>query len=161
MSLVFYLDTFVWLAAFIVFGIIELTSFNLVTVWFSAAALVNILLTLCFQSFTFLYQTILFFILSFLCVALFYPHLKRHFGRKVIPTNVNSLIGEAATVCQTIKPDATGQIKVNGSVWTAVSQNHQLIAKGTPVTVCEINGVKAVVSPIQSKPNQTPTIKEQ
>ena len=54
---------------------------------------------------------------------------------------------------QDINPTtSTGQIKVDGQVWSAKCQNEEIIPKNTEVFVLAIDGVKAVVSVKAPKP---------
>ena len=45
--------------------------------------------------------------------------------------------------------NSTGQIKVDGEIWSAVGLDNMAILKGTEVEIKEIQGVKAIVAPIQ------------
>ena len=45
--------------------------------------------------------------------------------------------------------EATGQIKVNGEIWSAKTEDELSIPKGTEVEVLKIDGVKLIVSPIK------------
>lgn len=45
--------------------------------------------------------------------------------------------------------DSTGQVKVDGEIWSATSQNATTIPKGTEVEILEIKGVKVIVAPIK------------
>jgi membrane protein implicated in regulation of membrane protease activity len=64
------------------------------------------------------------------------------------PNNVNSVIGKIGKVTVNIVPiDGTGQVKIGGEVWSAISENSSNIPKDTEVIVKEINGVKVVVMP--------------
>ena len=66
---------------------------------------------------------------------------------KTIPTNAFSIIGKTALVVQEINPiKETGQIKINGEVWSAISENGQIIPKDSEVEIASISGVKAIVS---------------
>ena len=63
-------------------------------------------------------------------------------------TNAFSIIGKKALVIKNIDSiNKSGQIKVNGEVWSAIGKNDDTIEKGTEVEVVSINGVKAVVKP--------------
>ena len=65
-------------------------------------------------------------------------------------TNVYSIIGKKALVIKTIDPiHSVGQIKLNGEVWTAESENNEIIEEGSKVEIQEIKGVKAIVKPIK------------
>jgi membrane protein implicated in regulation of membrane protease activity len=61
-------------------------------------------------------------------------------------TNVNALIGATGIVIMDITQYATGQVKLKGQIWTAVSKSGVPILKDTEVVVDAIEGVKLVVS---------------
>lgn len=64
------------------------------------------------------------------------------------PTTVNSFVGKIGKVTADITPtDNTGQIKVNGELWSAISENDENIEKDTEVIITKVTGVKAVVKP--------------
>jgi membrane protein implicated in regulation of membrane protease activity len=43
----------------------------------------------------------------------------------------------------------SGQVKINGEIWSAIGVDDINIPKGTEVEIKEIKGVKAIVSPIK------------
>ena len=60
-----------------------------------------------------------------------------------------SLIGNIGIVTQDIDSiNGTGQIKVKGELWSAIGKDNINISKGSKVTIEEIQGVKAIVTPI-------------
>ncbi len=42
-----------------------------------------------------------------------------------------------------------GQVKVNGEIWSAKTEDESFIAKGTEIEVLKIDGVKLIVSPVK------------
>ena len=69
-----------------------------------------------------------------------------------VVTNVYSIIGKKAIVTKDINPTlGVGQIKVEGQDWSAKCDSDAIIEKGTEVEILDINGVKAVVTPIVDK----------
>lgn len=65
------------------------------------------------------------------------------------PVSTNSIIGKEGKVTITIDPlNNKGQIKVGGETWSALSENDTVISEGTKILVQSIQGVKAVVTPI-------------
>ena len=78
------------------------------------------------------------------------PFVKKFVDVKKTNTNVYSIIGKKAFVIKNIDPiHSVGQIKINGEVWTAESENNQIIEEGSEVEILEIKGVKAIVKPVQ------------
>ena len=85
-----------------------------------------------------------------LCEWIRFPPVLFINKKDTIPTNSYSLIGKHGIVTLDINPiEATGQVKVNGEVWSAKTDDESSIAKGTEVEVLKIDGVKLVVSPIR------------
>ena len=69
---------------------------------------------------------------------------------KDVHTNAYSIIGKEGIVISDINPiTGEGQIKIESEVWSAKTEDSQVIPKGTLVTITAIDGVKAVVSTAQ------------
>ena len=65
-------------------------------------------------------------------------------------TNVYSLVGKKAIVIEDIDwVTGSGQIKLNGEVWSAKTKEQVNIEKGTEVEIESIEGVKAFVKPLK------------
>ena len=61
-------------------------------------------------------------------------------------TNARSVVGKSGIVVKEINPlNGTGQIKVDGEIWSAKSSKGGVIKEGSKVTISKINGVKAIV----------------
>lgn len=144
-----YIDTILWCVALVVFLIIEISTFNLITVWFGLGSLVNVLLTLIkVEGKSFippLWQVVIFLVVSIASVFLFMPMLKKKVAKDRVNTNVDAMAGKDGVVTMKIGAKSTGQIKVDGQIWTAVEENSGEILEGKDVIVIEIKGVKAVV----------------
>jgi membrane protein implicated in regulation of membrane protease activity len=68
-------------------------------------------------------------------------------------TNVDSLAGKHALVIKKITEFEKGEVKLNGQIWTAHSDDGSTIAEGTKCEVVRIEGVQAVVKPIVPQSN--------
>ena len=67
-----------------------------------------------------------------------------------VSTNVYSIIGKKAIVIKDIDwASGEGQIKIEGEVWSAKTNEQVNIPKGTEVEIESIDGVKAFVKPIK------------
>ncbi|MEE0797425.1 MAG: NfeD family protein [Anaerovoracaceae bacterium] len=149
-------DTFIsmaifWLALAVVFLIIEALTVGLTTIWFAAGSFVALILSL-FDA-PVLAQFIVFLVVSF-CLLLFTRKIfveKLRTG-KVLRTNVDALIGATGIVTEDIRPFETGQVKLKGQDWTAVSKDPEItVSRDTVVKVIAIEGVKLIVSPEEQK----------
>ena len=66
---------------------------------------------------------------------------------KNVVTNAFTIVGKKALVVKDINSTlGTGQIKVEGQVWSAKPETEETIEKGTEVLILSIDGVKAVVT---------------
>jgi len=133
----------VWLIIFLVTIIIELGTLSLVTIWFSAGALIAIVIK--FIGYNMTTQLIGFIITSILTFLLFRPILVKHIKNPKTKTNTDSLIGRTGEVVEEITPLTFGLVKVNGQVWTAKSVEDTLLKEGTMVEIIKIEGVKLIV----------------
>lgn len=138
----------IWVALLAVFVVIEAATAQLLTIWFaigSFAALVS-----SFFTDSIVAQIIVFIIVSAIALAVTRPVVKKITKAKKQPTNADMYIGKQAVVTEDINNlEATGLVKVGGSVWTARSESEGCtIPAGEHVTVVKIEGVKLIVRPI-------------
>lgn len=134
----------IWLAAAIIFIIIEAVTVGLTTIWFAAGALVALILALIKVGIG--VQVAVFLILSLVLLAttrkIFVNKLKTGSEK----TNVDALVGEEAVVLENITPFNTGLVKVKGQNWTAIAADKDAsILKGSTVKIKAIEGVKLIV----------------
>lgn len=134
----------VWICAAVLFGIFEALTVQLVSVWFVVGSVAALVSSLCAAK---LYvQIIVFILVSILMLLITRPLVKKKLEVKAQPTNADRSIGKTAIVIEDIDNiNATGQVKVDGQIWTARSKNSSIIKKGTNVTVEKIDGVKLIV----------------
>ena len=99
-------------------------------------------------------QTVIFIISSTILILVTKPFVKKFVDIKTTNTNAYSIIGKNALVIKEIDPiQSIGQIKVDGEVWSAESQNNEVIPKGSEVKVIAIEGVKAIVKAVKIAEN--------
>ncbi len=132
-----------WILVAVVSGAIEVASAGFWFLWLGVAALLvalgaslNILLSL--ES-----QLLVFALLSALLIIFTRPLVVKLFKTEDIPTTAEALIGQHGVSLSEIKPMQYGQVKLNGEIWTAASEDD--IAEGTRVQVTGIEGVKLLV----------------
>ena len=64
-------------------------------------------------------------------------------------SNVYALIGKEGVVVEDIRPgERWGLVKVEKEDWSAVSRGNEVIPRGSPVKVLDIEGVKLIVEPL-------------
>lgn len=136
-------NVIVWVIVMIILIAIELATVGLYSVWFAVGALTALIFTL-------LHCSLLVQLLSFLIVsaALFFwvrPIMTKRINSTAIKTNTEALIGETGIVVADISEFSTGQVKINGVIWTARAEDDQPIPRDTKVTINRIEGVKLIV----------------
>ena len=144
------MEAIIWLALMVVFLIAEAMTVSMVSLWFAAGAVVALLLSL--LKIQFWVQLILFFVVSGALLACLRPMVRRHVAPKIVPTNVDAIVGTRGIVTAEIdNVCAAGQIKVNGMEWSARSTTGEIIPEGTLIRVERIEGVKAFVTPVEKR----------
>lgn len=133
----------IWVAALVLFVILEATTAQLVSIWFAAGALATLIVTLFDVSFG--VQVAVFVVASAALVLLTRPLARRIVSTRHTRTNADRVIGEVAMVTEAIDNIAgKGQVTVMGQVWSARSTGMN-IPSGRAVTVLAIEGVKLTV----------------
>lgn len=141
---------YVWLALMLVFIWVEASTVAVVSLWFAAGALVAMLAAILGAELWL--QIVLFIGVSVLLLLLLRQVCKKYLMPRIVPTNVDAIVGKLGIVTQQIDNiPAEGQVKLNGLEWAARSTSGAVIAPGTQVKVDRIEGVKVFVSPVEEK----------
>ena len=133
-----------WFITFLILLFIELITVNLVTIWFAIGSL-GALITASITDMVVI-QIIVFIILSVVSLIVTKPIVKKIRTRKITPTNLDRVIGKIGTVTKKITKDSYGEVKVEGSIWTAKANKE--IREKSQVKVLKIEGVKLLVEEI-------------
>lgn len=138
-----------WLILSGIFLIIEIFNVSFLIFWFSLGALVAMAVS--FVIHNIIIQAAIFLVTS--TVLLF---ATRPFVNKILPkdsfikTNSSSIEGKIGKVIVDIEPiEGKGQVKIDSETWSAKSANNTYISKDTEVIVEKIEGVKAIVKPLE------------
>ncbi len=138
---------FVWLGLVILFLIAEGATVSLVSLWFAAGAVVAMFAALLGAGAWL--QTGLFLVVSGALLLMLRPVVRRYLVPKILPTNVDSLVGSTGLVTEAIdNVTASGQVKLGAMEWTARSTTGENIPQGTLIRVDRIEGVKVYVTPV-------------
>mgnify|MGYP000554873144 FL=1 len=134
-----------WVAALVVFLIVEAVTAGLVSIWFVFGSLVA-LICAALGAAVWL-QIFWFVIVSVATLVLTRPLVKRYVDSRSVATNADRSIGRTAVVTERIDNlAAAGAVKLDGVVWTARSTDDAVaIETGERVTVRAIEGVKLIV----------------
>lgn len=134
-----------WLAATVIFLLIEWTTMGLTTIWFAGGSLVAGLLAV--FSCPFPIQFAVFLVISVALLLFTRPLAIKYLNTNRTRTNVDSLIGKEAVVIETINNlKNIGAADIHGVTWTArTDSNLDTIAKDSVVVIERIEGVKLIV----------------
>lgn len=133
-----------WIAMLLIFAIGESISVGLTSIWFAVGALGALLCAT--MGLSIWVQTIVFVVLSAICLVLLRPVAKKMLNSKTVATNADRILGTIAIVTEEIDNlKGQGLANVSGQVWTARSQSGEKIPAGTNVEILRIEGVKIIV----------------
>lgn len=134
----------IWLAAAILFGILEAVMLGLNSIWFSVGALAAMAAALLGGGVWL--QAVVFLAVSLAALLAAKKLLKSRFNRARQPTNADRILGETVIVTEEINNEKpSGQIRAGSIFWMARSIDGTVIPKDAEVTVKYIDGVKAMV----------------
>lgn len=145
-----------WLIAAGIFLIAEIATTGFLVFWLGIGALITMIVS--FFTDNIIVQSTVFLLSSTILIFATKPLARKFINSKdTTITNAYSVIGKHGIVIQDIDTEKnSGQIKVNGEIWSAKSDLGCIIPKDTKVEVLKIDGVKAVVgitSPIETTIN--------
>lgn len=133
-----------WLIIAGLFFIGEMITVGFLVFWFGVGALIAMIAS--FFTSNIIIQTTVFVISSTILLLATKPFVKKFVDVKPTNTNAFSIIGKKALVIKEINSvHSTGQIKINGEVWSAESEDDEVIPEGSEVEILQIKGVKAIV----------------
>lgn len=142
-----YMMAYVWIALAIVMVLVEITTVQLVSVWFMVGALCAALTTLFTDSIVI--QLAVFVGVSLLALLVTRPLVKRLKENRVqLRTNIDRLPGEKGVMLKPVEnTESVGQAKVLGKVWSVKTDNPPL-KEGDTVRVIAVDGVKLIVEKV-------------
>lgn len=134
----------IWAVAIIVFGIAEAATAQLVSIWFVIGAVAGLISAFCGANFY--VQLIVFIAVSVLALVITRPLVKKYIKPKKEHTNADRVLTQDGIVVEEINNTlGKGQVKVDGKLWTARSENGDIIPEGSIVKTEKISGVKLIV----------------
>lgn len=143
-------DTIIWLILAVVFGIIEAVTLGIATIWFAVGALIAWI----FAAFDapIIVQVIVFLLSSGLLLYFTRPIAQKYLKIGHTRTNADTLKGKTGIVIEDIDNiQGTGQVNVEGQIWSAKTTDNEKIDEGTQIEILDIQGVKLVVQKINKR----------
>lgn len=140
----------VWMVIACTLAIIEMFTAGILAIWFAIGAALTAVALALFPELNLGIQLIIFIASSSLLFLLTRNKIKRKL-EKSGSQPVYSILGKSAIVTKEINSiKGTGQININGDIWSAKTMTDEIIPINTKVEVLEIDGVRAVVKVIET-----------
>ena len=134
----------IWILISGLFVVIEMMTVGFLMFWFAVGALFAMVFSLFVENVV--AQTTIFIISSTILILLTRPLVEKFTKKDIIKTNAYSIIGKKAIVTKNIDTQSnSGQITINGEVWSAKSEQGLTYEKGSEVEIISIDGVKAII----------------
>ena len=138
---------FVWIGIAIIFAIAEGATMGLVTIWFTVGA--GVAAVAAAFDLPMIVQLVIFIVVSLVLLIFTRPILKKKLKIGKEKNIIEQYVGETGLVIDEIKPYNQGRIKLKSLEWAAVGNKPEIgYEKGKEVKVVRIEGVKAIVEPL-------------
>jgi membrane protein implicated in regulation of membrane protease activity len=140
----------IWLIIAGIMFVGEIATEGFLVFWIGIGALVTMCLSIAFPEMIVL-QIAVFAIVSIILIILTKPLMDK-LKPKEVASNVYTILGKKAIVTKSINnTKSEGQIKIDGDIWAARSENDDIIAEGSEVEVLRIDGVRTIVKQLKEE----------
>lgn len=138
------MTTIIWIAAMILFGILEGVTAGLTSIWFVLGSVAGLVSAVCKAPIWL--QVTLFFAVSIVALVATRPLVKKMMDKSIVPTNADTVLGKNARVTESIdNVIPTGAVYVDGKTWSARSESGEPLPEGMMVRIIRMEGVKLIV----------------
>ena len=136
---------YIWFTIVIILGILEVSTVNLVSIWFVISGLLAMISSIYTDN---VYIQVAIFVVVGIILM---PFSKKIYSKikKDTKTNIDRIIGMEGIVTEDISKNTIGEVKVDGKLWSAISDTD--IKKGDKIEVLSINSVKLKVKKVEEK----------
>ena len=137
-----------WLIAAIVLVIVEICTVAFGSICFAIGAGLSALAAGLGANFT--WQIVIFAVVYILTFVFLRPVFLRFLDKKSkdVKTNAEALVGRKGIVSERIDHEKhTGRVAIDGDDWKAVSENGEVIEKGTEVEIVKLDSIIVTVRP--------------
>lgn len=135
---------YVWLSIVLLLSIIEVITVGLTTVWFIISGLIALILSILFDNI--LLEMAVFVLGGTILLFTTRPIVLKYIKPTSVPLNIDRIIGMEGIAQEDITK-TSGEVKVDGKVWTAFS--NQKILKNEKVRILEIQSTKLKVEKVE------------
>ncbi|HVI42615.1 MAG TPA: NfeD family protein [Anaerovoracaceae bacterium] len=137
-------EPLIWILIAVIFAVIEGFTMGLTTIWFTVGGVGACIIAL--LGGPLILQVAVFLIVSIILLYFTRPLAEKRLNIGHEKNNIDQMIDKTCMVTETIEPYHTGQVKLNGLIWTAVTNdNKDTLTKGELVKIVRIEGVKLIV----------------
>lgn len=130
-----------WLLIIVFLGLLEAFTINLVSIWFVISGIIALIIS--FFSNNFFLQFASFVILGIVLLLFTRMPLEKKLLGKKEKTNLDRIIGMKGVVTEEINQNKTGEVKVDGKLWSAIA--NMPLKKGEVIKVLNMKSVKLEV----------------
>jgi len=139
--------SYMWLGGVVLFAVFEAATMGINFIWFSVGSLAAMVAAMLGARLWL--QLVVFVVVTAFALLYTKPLVKKYIQGRHQPTNADRIIGCEGVVLEDIDNiKNVGQIRVNGQIWSAKSQDGSVILRDEKVKVINITGVKTLVQKI-------------
>ena len=144
-----HIEPFVWLLAVIGFLVLEALTVNMTSIWFAIGSAAALISCLAVQSFR--VQSIIFVVISVVCLIAFKP-LTARLHKAATPTNGDRNLGREVVVLTEVTAENSGRVRLDGVDWNARSNTPgEVFAPGEHCRVVSIQSTLLLVERISAE----------
>lgn len=139
----------IWLIISGIFFVAEILTTGFLIFWFGVGAIFAMIVSLFVDSI--LIQTIVFIVVSSIFMIFTRPLVNRIVSiKETLPTNIYTIKNKEGYVIDDLNDiDYSGKVKINGELWSAISDVP--LKRGTKVKVVDVEGVKLKVESVRTE----------
>ncbi len=136
-----------WIITGIILLIVEFSTVNFVSIFFSIGCFVSSIASLFILS---IEIQIIMCLFSVIGVIFGRKVLQKYFevNKEIKPSTINALIGKIGIVVKEITKDEMGIVKIEGELWSTIFKDLNYIHKDANIKTINIDGVKLIVERI-------------
>lgn len=136
----------IWLIISGIFFVAEIITTGFLIFWFGVGAIFAMIVSLFVDSI--LVQTIVFIVVSAILMIFTRPLVNKIISiKETLPTNIYTIKSKEGYVIEDLNNmDYSGKVKINGELWSAISDVP--LERGTKVKVISVEGVKLKVEAV-------------
>ena len=136
--------TTIWIAAIIIFGVVEAATAGLTSIWFVLGGIAGLIAAVCGGPIWL--QVALFFAVSIAALAITRPLVAKLLKKDIKPTNADRVLNATGRVTERIDNALpSGAVYIDGKTWTARSADGTVIEPDAAVRILRMEGVKLIV----------------